>query len=90
MMAEAAAIAEHLGIRLRVGMEKRLDGAHVLGAHKMSMLQDLERGRPLEIEPIVGVVQELGRLTRIPTPAVDIVLALVRQRAQTAQLAQAA
>jgi 2-dehydropantoate 2-reductase len=90
MMAEAAAIAERLGIRLRVGMEKRLDGARALGAHKMSMLQDLERGRPLEIEPIVGVVQELGRLARIPTPAVDIVLALVRQRAQTAQLAQAA
>jgi 2-dehydropantoate 2-reductase len=90
MMTEAAAIAERLGIRLRVGMEKRLDGAGALGAHKMSMLQDLERGRSMEIEPIVGVVQELGRLTRIPTPAVDIVLALIRQRAQTAQLAQAA
>ena len=90
MMAEAAAIADSLGIRLRVGMERRLDGARALGAHKMSMLQDLERGRSLEIEPIVGVVQELGRLTRIPTPAVDIVLALVRQRAQTAQLARAA
>jgi len=90
MMTEAAAIAERLGIRLRVGIDKRLDGAAAIGAHKMSMLQDLERGRSMEIEPIVGVVQELGRLTGVPTPAIDLVLALVRQRAQTAQLARAA
>jgi len=90
MMTEAAAIAERLGVHLRVGIEKRLDGAAAIGAHKMSMLQDLERGRSMEIEPIVGVVQELGRLTGIPTPAVDLVLALVRQRERTAQLAEAA
>jgi len=50
------------------------------------MLQDLEKGRSLEIEPLVGVVQELGRLTGVRTPNIDIVLALIRQRASTADL----
>ena len=81
MMSEAAAIAERIGVRARVDMARRLAGAAKLGPHKMSMLQDLERGRSMEIEPMVGAVQELGRLTSVPTPAVDIVLALIRQRA---------
>jgi 2-dehydropantoate 2-reductase len=50
------------------------------------MLQDLERGRPMEIDALVGSVQELGRLTGVPTPAIDTVLALVRQRARVAGL----
>jgi 2-dehydropantoate 2-reductase len=50
------------------------------------MLQDLERGRPMEIDALVASVQELGRLTAIPTPAIDTVLALVRQRARIAGL----
>ncbi|KAB2856024.1 MAG: hypothetical protein F9K43_27495, partial [Bauldia sp.] len=58
------------------------DGAGAIGAHKTSMLQDLERGRPMEIDALVTVVQELGRLTGIATPAIDLVLALVRQRAR--------
>jgi 2-dehydropantoate 2-reductase len=87
MMTEAAAIAERIGLRLRVDMARRLEGAAALGPHKMSMLQDLERGRSMEIEPMVGAVQELGRLTRVPTPAVDIVLALIRQRALRARSA---
>jgi 2-dehydropantoate 2-reductase len=74
MMTEAAAIAECIGVRLRVDMARRLDETAALGAHKMSMLQDLERGRSMEIEPMVGAVQELGRLTGVPTPTVDIVL----------------
>jgi 2-dehydropantoate 2-reductase len=81
MMTEAAAIADRIGVRTRVDMARRLAGASELGPHKMSMLQDLERGRSMEIEPMVGAVQELGRLTGVPTPAVDIVLALIRQRA---------
>jgi 2-dehydropantoate 2-reductase len=81
MMTEAAAIAERVGVRLRVEMARRLEGAAALGPHKMSMLQDLERGRSMEIEPMVGAVQELGRLTGVPTPTVDVVLALIRQRA---------
>jgi 2-dehydropantoate 2-reductase len=50
------------------------------------MLQDLERGRPMEIDPLVSVVQEMGRLTQTPTPALDAVLALVVQRAKMAGL----
>jgi 2-dehydropantoate 2-reductase len=84
MMAEAAAIGEKLGLRLRVDANRRLAGAAALGPHKMSMLQDLERGRSLEIEPLVGVIAELGRLTGVPTPTTDTVLALVRLRAQSA------
>jgi 2-dehydropantoate 2-reductase len=82
MMLEAQAIGDRLGLRLRVDVEKRIEGAHALGPHKMSMLQDLERGRTMEIEPLVGVVQELGKLTQVPTPTVDIVLALIRLRAK--------
>lgn len=84
MMAEAKAIGERLGLHLRVDADRRIDGVAALGPHKMSMLQDLERGRTMEIEPLVGVVQELGRLLEIPTPTTDIVLALIRQRARNA------
>ena len=80
MMLEAKAIGDRIGLRLRVDAERRLDGAAALGPHKMSMLQDLERGRSLEIEPLVGVVQELGRRVGLPTPTIDTVLALIRQR----------
>ncbi len=82
MMLEAKAIGERLGLRLRVDAEKRIAGARALGPHKMSMLQDLERGRSMEVEPLVGVVQELGRLVGVPTPTVDVVLALLRLRAR--------
>ena len=86
MMGEAELIAGHLGLHLRVDKERRLDGAAAVGAHKMSMQQDLERGRALEIDPLVTVVQELGRLVGVATPTIDLVLALVRQRAQSAGL----
>jgi 2-dehydropantoate 2-reductase len=81
MMEETRDVGERVGARLRVDIDRRLDGAAAIGAHKMSMLQDLERRRSLEIEPLVGVVQELGRLTGTPTPTIDLVLALIRQRA---------
>ena len=84
MMGEAEAIGERLGLHLRVDADRRIDGIAALGAHRMSMLQDLERGRSMEIEPLVGVVQELGRLLDIPTPTIDVVLALIRQRARHA------
>jgi 2-dehydropantoate 2-reductase len=86
MMLETQAIAETFGAKFRVDVERRIEGAHKVGAHKTSMLQDLERGRPMEIDPLVTVVQEMGRLTRIPTPAIDAVLALVTQRARIAGL----
>jgi 2-dehydropantoate 2-reductase len=84
MMLEAQAIAEKLGVRFPIDVEKRLDGGAAVGAHKTSMLQDLERGRPLEIDALVTAVQELGRVVDLPTPTIDTVLALVRLRAATA------
>ena len=86
MMLEGQAIAERLGVKFRVDVERRINGAGAVGAHKTSMLQDLERGRAMEIDPLVSVVQELGRLTGIPTPTIDTVLALVQQRASVAGL----
>ena len=84
MMMEFKSIGDVLGLKLRVDVERRIDGAGAVGAHKVSMLQDLERARPMEIEPLVGVIQELGRLTHTPTPTIDTVLALIRQRAYAA------
>jgi 2-dehydropantoate 2-reductase len=88
IMLETQAIAETFGVQFRVDVERRIEGARKVGAHKTSMLQDLERGRPMEIDPLVTVVQEMGRLTGIPTPALDAVLALVAQRAGVAGLYQ--
>jgi 2-dehydropantoate 2-reductase len=77
IMPETQAIAESLGAKFRVDVERRIEGARKVGAHKTSMLQDLERRLPMEIDPLVTVVQEMGRLTGIATPALDMVLALV-------------
>ena len=81
MMLEAQAIGETLGVRFTIDVDRRIRGAGAVGAHKTSMLQDLERGRPLEIDALVTAVQELGRLTDRPTPTIDGVLALVRRLA---------
>lgn len=83
MMTEAEAIATKLGITMRASIEKRIMGAEKVGAHKTSMLQDVEHGRPLEIEALVGAVIELGRLTDTPTPHIASVYACVRLLAQT-------
>ena len=84
MMVEAQAIAENLGVKFAIDVDKRIDGGVAVGAHKTSMLQDLERGRPMEIDALVGAVAEMGRLTGVPCPTIDTVLALVRQRARLA------
>ncbi|AGY56430.1 2-dehydropantoate 2-reductase [Gloeobacter kilaueensis] len=84
MMGEAQAIAERLGVTFAIDLDKRIAGAAAVGPHKTSMLQDLEAGRTLEIDALVGAVQELGRLVDVPTPAIDTVLGLVRQRARLA------
>ena len=63
---------------------KRIAGGAAVGAHKTSMLQDLELGRPMEIDALVTVVQELGRLVDVPMPTIDVVLALIQQRASIA------
>ena len=81
MMLEAQAIGEALGVRFTIDVDRRIKGAGAVGAHKTSMLQDLERGRPMEIDALVTAVQELGRLTDRPTPTIDAVLALVRRLA---------
>ncbi len=86
MMLEAQAIGEKLGVKFGIDVDKRIAGAAAVGAHKTSMLQDLERARPMEIDALVTAVQEMGRMVDVPTPAVDIVLALIRQRATVAGL----
>ena len=77
VMAEAGEIAEALGVRIRFTIEQRIEGAAQVGEHKTSMLQDVEAGRPMEIDPLVGVFAELGRLTGVATPAISAVYALV-------------
>ena len=78
MMREAQAVAHKLGIAFRVTLDKRIAGAEKVGAHKTSMLQDIEAGRAPEIDALVGSVAELGRLTQTPTPHIDSVYALVK------------
>jgi len=84
MMLEAQAIGEKLGIRFPLDVDARIAGAAEVGKHKPSTLVDLERGRPMEIDPLLGAVVEMGRLVEIETPVCDVVLALVRQRARAA------
>jgi 2-dehydropantoate 2-reductase len=84
MMLEAKEIGDQLGVRFPVDIEKRIDGAAAVGAHRTSMLQDLERGRPMEIDALVSSVQEMGQLVGVATPTIDVVLALVQQRARVA------
>ena len=76
MMTEAGRIAEALGVRIRISIEQRIAGAEAVGEHKTSMLQDAEAGRPLELDPLVGVFVELGELTGVPTPAISTVYGL--------------
>ncbi len=83
MMEEASAIAAELGLRLRISIEQRIEGAAAVGAHKTSMLQDLEAGRELELEPLVGAFVELGELCSVPTPSIDAVHACTKLLART-------
>jgi 2-dehydropantoate 2-reductase len=84
MMEEAAQVAEALGAKFAVSIDKRMDGAGEVGTHKTSMLQDLERGRPMEIDALLGAVVELAELTGKPVPLCHAILALVRERARQA------
>lgn len=86
MMVEAQEIAENLGVKFPIDVDKRIDGGAAVGAHRTSMLQDLDAGRPMEIDALVSAVQELGQLTQTPTPTIDTVLALIRLRARSAGL----
>jgi 2-dehydropantoate 2-reductase len=84
LMAEGQAVAEALGVSFRITLEQRLTGAEAVGAHKTSMLQDIEAGRAPELEALVGAVRELGRIVDRPTPLLDAVHALVALLARTA------
>jgi 2-dehydropantoate 2-reductase len=85
MMMEAQTIGEKLGVRFKVSLEKRIAGAEAVGAHKTSMLQDLEHGRAMELEALVGSVIELGRITQTPTPTIEVVYALASLLSQSLQ-----
>jgi 2-dehydropantoate 2-reductase len=84
MMVEGQAVAERLGVRFGIDVDKRIAGAAEVGAHKTSMLQDLERGRPMEIDALLGVVVELAELVGVEVPTCRTVLALVRARGRSA------
>lgn len=80
IMREGQTVAHALGATLRVTLERRLEGAEQVGEHKTSMLQDLEAGRPMEIDALVGSIVELGRHLEIPMPLTGAVYALLRLR----------
>lgn len=81
LMIEGQQVAEKLGVKFAIGVDKRIAGGAEVGAHKTSMLQDLEKGRPLEIEALLGSVVEMSEWVGVDMPIGRTVLALVRQRA---------
>lgn len=83
MMQEAQTLAEKLGVVFKVSLDKRIEGAKAVGAHKTSMLQDVENGRALELNALVGSVVELGRITQTPTPSIDAIYAVTQLLAHT-------
>jgi 2-dehydropantoate 2-reductase len=86
MMVEAQVVAEKLGVSFPIDVDRRIEGGAAVGAHRTSMLQDLDAGRPMEIDALVASVQELGRITETLTPTIDTVLALVALRGRVAGL----
>jgi 2-dehydropantoate 2-reductase len=76
MMEEAQSVGEKLGVTFKVSVDQRIAGAQAVGAHKTSMLQDVEQGRALELEAILGSVVELARITDSPTPTLDAIYAV--------------
>jgi 2-dehydropantoate 2-reductase len=85
MMREAQAVGEKLGVEFKISLDKRIAGAEAVGAHKTSMLQDVEAGRALELEALVGSVIELGRITETATPTIEAVHALASLLSTTLQ-----
>jgi hypothetical protein len=83
MMRETQAIGEALGVRFRISLEKRIAGAEAVGAHKTSMLQDIETGRVIEADALIGSVIELGRIVRVATPHMDAIYAAVKLLGET-------
>jgi len=83
MMREAQAVGEKLGVEFKIALERRIAGAEAVGAHKTSMLQDVENGRALELEALVGSVVELGRITETPVPTIQAIYATVSLLSRT-------
>lgn len=86
MMQEAMDVGAALGLPMDMSVEARIDLGAELGEFKPSILQDLERGRPLEIDAMVTVVSEMGEIAGVQTPTIDTILALLRGRARRAGL----
>jgi 2-dehydropantoate 2-reductase len=84
MMEEAEKIARRIGVHFRVDITRRINGAAAVGAHRTSMLQDLNKKRPIELDALLGVVQEMARIVDVETPAIDTVLALTKQMGRVA------
>lgn len=84
MMRESRAVGEAIGVTFNIGEDERMDMAAKVGAHKTSMLQDVDAGKPAELDAILGAVIELAQLTSIETPALKLVYDLVKFRARTA------
>jgi 2-dehydropantoate 2-reductase len=78
MMGEVESVANKLGIELPISIEKRIAGAEKVGEHRTSMLQDVEAGRPLELEPVVGAVLEIGERLGVPMPCTQAVYACTK------------
>jgi len=83
MMTEAQRVGEKLGVEFKISLEQRISGAESVGAHKTSMLVDVEHGRALELQALVGSVVELGRITNTPTPTIEAVYAISALLAKT-------
>ena len=82
MMAEAQTVGEKLGVQFKISIDKRIAGAQAVGAHKTSMLQDVEAGKAVELDALVSVVRELGQITQVSTPYTDALLGLSRLHAR--------
>jgi 2-dehydropantoate 2-reductase len=87
MMKEAQLVGERVGVQFKIPIEKRIAGAQAVGAHKTSMLQDIEQGKAPELEALLGSVVELGVIAGIQTPTLNTVYALTRLLAQSIEQA---
>ena len=81
-MEEADAVATGLGVKIPVTIDRRIDGAEKVGDHKTSMLQDVEAGKPIELESLVGAVVELGEKLGLPMPYTKTIYACAKLLAQ--------
>jgi 2-dehydropantoate 2-reductase len=83
IMLEVESVANKLGIELPISIDKRIAGAEKVGEHKTSMLQDLEAGRPMELEAVVGAVLEIGERLGVPMPHTQAVYSCTKLLGQT-------